>query len=372
MKRTVSMIMAMTMIFSLLISTGCNKNSNNKPNEANATVKITDLAGRTVEIPKKIESAVALGAGSLRMICYADAQDLIVGIEEAEQDKSLAKGYNYVNYDTFKDLPIIGQGGGVSYTAYDEEIVKLSPDVIITAYSKELSDKLQDKTGIPVISVTYQGIFDENFNKSMKLIGKVFDKEERCNDLVDYLDNLEKDLHDRTKDIPEAEKLKVYTGACTFSGGHGIEGTYTQFPPFNAINAKSVSDELSDKSGGVIVDLEKIIDWNPDIIFLDPNNLGLVNADYAKNPKFYNSLKAVKEGKVYSQVAYNWYTTNVGTGVINAYYAGKIIFPEQFKDVNIEKIANEIYVKMLGEQASNLYTEMEKGGLSWRQITIGE
>ena len=68
----------------------------------------------------------------------------------------------------------------------------------------------------------------------------------------------------------------------------------------------------------------------------------------------------------------NWYTTNVETAIINAYYAGTIIFPEQFKDVDIEKIANEIYVKMLGEKASNYYNDMVNGGLSWRQITIGE
>lgn len=372
MKKILSIIMAMTMIFTLLLTTGCNKKDDTKTDKTSANITITDLAGRSVEIPKQIESAVALGAGSLRMICYAGAQDLIVGVEEGEHDKTLAKGYNYVYYDDFKDLPIVGQGGSGGYTSYEEEIVKLNPDVIIAAYPKDLSEKLQEKTGIPVITVAYQGIFDPDFNKSMKLIGTVFGKEKQCNELVDYLNGLQKDLDDRTKNIPESDKPTVYTGACSFSGGHGIEGTYTQFPPFNAINAKSVSDELSDKSGGVVVDLEKIIAWDPDIIFLDPNNIGLVNENYAKNKNFYNSLRAVKNGKVYSQVAYNWYTTNVETAIINAYYAGTIIFPEQFKDVDIEKIANEIYVKMLGEKASNYYNDMVNGGLSWRQITIGE
>jgi len=376
MKKSISLFMSLIIILTLVFATGCGKNDANKSKKTNSnestTKKITDLAGRSVEVPKNIKTIVALGAGGLRMICYAGAQDLVVGVEEGEKTKTLAKGYNYINYDKFKDLPTIGQGGAGGYTAYDEEIVKLNPDVIIAAYPKDLSDDLQTKTQIPVVAVAYQGIFDDNFDESMILIGKILGVERRCNEVVTYLDKLQKDLNDRTKDIPEENKPKVYTGACSFSGGHGIEGTYTQFPPFTAINLKSVSDELSDKSNGVIVDLEKIVSWNPDIIFLDPNNMGLVNENYAKNKNYYKSLKAVKDGKVYTQVAYNWYTTNVETAIIDAYYAGKIVYPDQFKDVDIEKTANEIYTKMLGKSASNYYQDMVNGGLGWRQLTIGE
>lgn len=376
MKKSISLFMSLLIVLTLILSTGCGKQEADKSNATTSkdsgTTTVTDLTGRKVEVPKKVKTIVVLGAGGLRMICYAGAQDLVIGVEEAEHTKTLAKGYNYIYFDEFKDLPIVGQGGAGGYTAYDEEIVKLNPDVIIAAYTKELADNLQTKTGIPVVAVAYQGIFDKNFNDSMKLIGKILGREKRCNEIVDYMNKLQKDLNDRTKNVAEKDQPKVYTGACSFAGGHGIEGTYTQFPPFVAINLKSVSDELSTKSGGVVVDKEKIVVWNPDIIFLDPNNIGMVNQDYAKNKNFYKSLKAVKEGKVYTQVAYNWYTTNVETAIIDAYYAGKIIYPEQFKDVDIEKTANEIYTKMLGEKASNYYKDMVNGGLGWRQLTIGE
>ena len=98
----------------------------------------------------------------------------------------------------------------------------------------------------------------------------------------------------------------------------------------------------------------------------------LVNEDYAVNKDFYDSLSAVREGRVYAQVAYNWYTTNVETAVVDAYYAGKIIFPEQFSDIDMEEKANEIYTALLGEKASTYYREMTDNGLGWEQLKFGE
>ena len=68
---------------------------------------VTDVYGRTVELPEEINSTVCLGAGALRMVCYAQGEDKVIGVEEAEHEQTLAKAYNYLNYDKFKDLPIV-------------------------------------------------------------------------------------------------------------------------------------------------------------------------------------------------------------------------------------------------------------------------
>lgn len=374
MKKRFAVLAAVLMLaLSGCASTAQNTKDTENVEEAQSSVKVTDLLGREVEVPENPETIIALGAGSLRMICYANAQDMVIGVEKGEQEKTLAKGYNYINYDKFASLPVVGTGGAGSYEAYEEEILKLAPDVIFAAYTEDLADDLQNKTGIPVVVITYDGgMFDEKLYQSMELIGKVLHKEERCTEVVDALKGWQKDLAERTADIKDSEKPRVFTGACSFKGGHGIEGTYTNFPPFTAIGALNVADELSDKVGGVIVDLEQIAVWDPDYIFLDPNNMQLVNDDYAVNKDFYDSLTAVKEGRVYAQVAYNWYTTNVETAVIDAYYAGKVIFPEQFADIDIETKANEIYTTLLGKEASTYYKDMTENGLAWKQLKIGE
>lgn len=43
-----------------------------------------------------------------------------------------------------------------------------------------------------------------------------------------------------------------------------------------------------------MIEREKLLDWNPDIIFIDEGNFDLVKQDYQKNTDFYKSLKAVK------------------------------------------------------------------------------
>jgi iron complex transport system substrate-binding protein len=113
-----------------------------------------------------------------------------------------------------------------------------------------------------------------------------------------------------------------------------------------------VVNEL-DKAGHMFVDEEKIIEWNPDIIFIDGGGLNLVKDDYKKNPKFYNLLKAVQDRKLYGLFPYNFYTTNIDTALANAYYIGKVIYPDEFEDINPEEKADEIYTFLVGKPVYN-------------------
>ena len=370
--------LAVTVLLAMVL-TACGSESStqtNAPVSSNTSntalpASITDVYGRTVELPEEINNTICLGAGALRMVCYAQGEDKVIGVEEAEHQQTLAKAYNYLNYDKFKDLPIVGQGGAGGNIPYEEEIIKLNPDVIIAAYTQQEADKLQAKTGIPVVCVSYNGIFDPTMDQSLELIGTLLGKQERCKEVIDYMQAAKQDLNNRTKDIPDDQKPTVFSGAVSFRGGHGIEGTYAQFPPFVAINAKNVVDETG-KDGSLIIDKEKILTWNPDIIFLDPNNMHLVRDDYKDNADFYHSLKAVQEGKVYTQIAYNWYTTNVEVAIADAYYAGTIIYPEQFKDINIVEKANDIFVHMLGDKAEHYYQDLVDGQLGFGELKIEE
>ena len=364
-------LLAVTAIL-LLALTACGTGSSPQTNApAGSSTTVTDVYGRTVALPQEINSTICLGAGALRMVCYARAEYKVIGVEAAEHEQILAKAYNYVNYDLFKTLPVIGQGGSGSYTPYEEEIIKADPDVIIAAYPQQEADKLQAKTGIPVVCVTYAGIFDANMDRSLELIGTLLGKEARCSEVIRYMQQARQDLNDRTKDIPDDQKPSVFSGAVSFSGGHGIEGTYAQFPPFTAINAKHVTDETG-KNGSLIIDKEQLLVWDPDIIFLDPNNIELVRSDYRENPDFYHSLSAVQNNRIYTQVAYNWYTTNVEIAIADAYYAGTVMFPAQFQDIDIQEKAAEIFVSMLGDKAANYHQDLTNGQLGFGVLHLDE
>lgn len=119
----------------------------------------------------------------------------------------------------------------------------------------------------------------------------------------------------------------------------------------------------------MIIEKEKLVMWNPDIIFLTPGNMNLVNTDYKTNPGYYNNLKAVKNDDIYSQVNYNYYGTNIELAIVDAYYAGTIVYPHAFSDLNFEAKAEEIFTEMLGHPYMQA---LKNSGNGFGKITIGK
>ncbi len=352
---------------------------------------VTDVWNRQVEIPYEVKSIVCLGSMGPRFAAYLDVVDMMVGAEDNDiQNMSVRYDYSPVYHEQMKDLPSVGSGGGSGENnGYPEQIIEVMPDVILAGFSAEASDELQRQTGIPVVSVRYrtQGFVDEGFYETMRVFAEVVGAQDRCEQVLSYIDACKEDLNNRTKEIPDSEKQRAYTGAVTFNGRHGFAFTYVNFPAFTAINANNVADEFLEevtgeaaetaaKTGtayvgndGFEVDPEQILKWDPDVIFLDPGNMDLVNEEYKNNPGFFDALRAVGEGEVYTMPSTNAAGPNVTYLLINAYYAGTVLYPEQFADIELPEKAGEIMEMMLGE---NFFDQMEEGGLYYGKITIGE
>jgi iron complex transport system substrate-binding protein len=333
---------------------------------AAGTRLITDSEGREVEIPEKVESIVCLNVGALRYTCYMQAQDLVIGVEDYEKEQSISRGYNYVNFELFQDLPVVGNNG----EHYPEEIISADPDVIVmSAYDDSDADSLQEKTGIPVVVVPgSDSMMDEGAYETFRIMGELYGKEDRAQELLDYMDSIKEDLETRTADVAEEDKLTAYVAGVSYKGAHGFEGTEAGYGPFAAINAKNLADETG-QTGPFDIDLEQVLAWDPDVIFVDFNGLNLVNEDYASNPEYYEQLTAVQEGRVYSQISFRSSASNLDTALADTYYAASVLYPEQFADVDPEEKAAEIFEMLLGE---NFYEDLKANGYEFRQITIGE
>lgn len=327
---------------------------------------ITDAAGRQVEVPEKVGSIVCVGVGALRYTCYVGAADLVIGVEDYETKAGMSRLYNYVNFDQFQNLPVIGTNG----QPYTEEIINLAPDVIVMSKSASVeAEDLQAKTGTPVVVVPGSDkTLDEDAFETIRILGELYGMESRANELTDYLKDIQKDLNDRTKDIPESEKPSVYVGGVSFKGHHGFEGTEAGYGPFALIGAKNLADTTG-KSGAFNIDLEQVLSWDPDIIFVDFNGMSLIKEDYAKNPGYYNALTAVQEGSVYSQISFRSSASNLETALADAYYAACVMYPEQFGDVDPVAKTGEIFEKLLGV---NPYADLKEAGYEFRPIKIGE
>ena len=359
-KKCISMFIVCAVVIGLL--TECNA----APAATDHTRTITDSHSRQVEIPEKVESAVCVGVGALRYSCYVGTADLIIGVEDYETKPGISRLYNYVNYDKFRDLPVIGTNG----VPYTEEIITLSPDVIVMSQSASVeAEELQNKTGIPVVVIPGSDTtLDENAYETIRILGQLYSMETRATELTEYLKSIQKDLDERTKDIPEEEKSTVYVAGVSFKGAHGFEGTESYYGPFELIHARNLANTTG-QSGAFDIDLEKVLSWDPDVIFLDFNGLDLIRSDYEKNSAYYHSLKAFQEGNVYSQISFRSYVSNLETALADAYYAACILYPEQFQDIDPVEKAGEIFRTLLGE---NPYEDLKEAGYEFCSLTIGE
>lgn len=320
---------------------------------------VTDMLGRRVSLSHIASRVVAIGPGALRLYVYAGNLDYVVGVEEMETGDVSGKPYMLANPDLAK-LPVIGLGGP-NNAPDPEKLVSVKPDVIFSTYATDAAaaDELQAKTGIPVIVVNYGGfgitsIFGDNIQNSLMLIGQVIGDTAKAEKANAFIQQAQNDLETRTKDIPDDTKPTVYVGGLGAKGTHGIESTQGQYALLDVIHAKNVVDETG-KSGSVMIDKEKLLEWDPTYMFIDQGGYAAVVEDYQKSPTFYEALSAVKNGQVYSQLPYNYYSTNIDTAIADAYFLGKTIYPDAFADIDPAQKADNIYQALLGK---TLYAQM--------------
>lgn len=337
------------------------------------SITVTDQLGRQVILPNSAKRVVAIGPGALRLYVYAGNLNYVVGVEQMETGDVSGKPYMLANPDLAK-LPVIGQGGP-NNAPDPEKLVTVTPDVIFSTYAADAAaaDELQTKTGIPVVVVSYGGagvtsIFGEKIQNSLTLIGQVIGDTSKAEKANAFLQLAREDLEKRTKDIPDTEKPTVYVGGLGAKGTHGIESTQGQYALLDVIHAKNVVDETG-KSGSVMIDKEKLLEWDPTYLFIDQGGYAAVVEDYQKSPDFYNALSAVKSGQVYSQLPYNYYSTNIDTAIADAYFLGKTIYPDAFADVDPAQKADEIYLALLGKA---VYAQMAENFTAFGPLKLGE
>ncbi|WKY48161.1 iron ABC transporter substrate-binding protein [Eubacteriaceae bacterium ES3] len=346
--RFISIVLVMVMVFAL---SGCTTAETTESQTTEGGFAVTDVTGRTVEFGSVPETAVAIGVGALRLYTYVGNVEDLVGIEEIDQKSFVGKPYVIANRELFLELPVIGTGGP-NATIDPEQILSVEPDVIFTTLATDAStaDELQSKTGIPVVALISGStcLFDDTLYQSLELIGDVTGNSGKSEEIIASIKDYEKDLNMRTEGIEESTKLTSYVGALGSKGPQGIESTRAEYPPFVAVSAKNVVDETG-TSGSLMIDKEQLLEWNPNTIFIDYDGIEKVYENTAANSEYYEALEAFKNGEVYNILPYILYGTNIEVAIADAYYIGKVLYPDKFTDVEPDQIMDEVSENLLGE-----------------------
>jgi iron complex transport system substrate-binding protein len=253
-----------------------------------------------------------------------------------------------------KTLPIVGTGN----LSEPELLAAYHPDVIFCTYfTRGEANELQEKCNVPVVVLDYGDFNDRiaSFYATLNFLGDLLDKKSRADSLISYIKNMHKDLSERADQAKQHESQNVYVGGIAYRGAHGINSTEPQYAPFRMLKANNVASGLGEVTSSpktwlenAFIDIEQLIEWNPDLIFLDAAGKQIWLEDLEKEA-LQISLKAFKSNQFYTVLPHNWYTTNYENILCNAYFIGKTLYPEQFSDINIKGQSDEIYTAFLGK-----------------------
>ena len=325
-------------------------------------VVVTDMIGRNVEVvPGSYHRVVCIGAGALRMYTYiGDVQDLC-GVEDIDNIKlqnrpkmfdSAARPYVIAYSEEFSKLPSCGVGGPQAQAAEAEKILACNPDIVISEYEDvQKEDALQQQLGVPVITLRSgaNGVFADEFKGSMRLLGSIFGKEARAEELVAFVEKETAEIIRRTADIPESSKPAVYICGLGNWGTTNHLMTAQNYKPFEVANIRNAVTGLSAK-GIQAIEKEKFesVGQDVDIMFIDSAAVKNIKPLYAQDPALFDSCRAWQSGEVYLQPAYNAYYTNYEIALINTWFDAKTVYPQLFEDINIYVKMDEITQAFLG------------------------
>lgn len=354
-RSTICLLFGLVTIAILQSMSGCVE----KKGSSSGKTIINDMLGRRVEIPQPIKRVVGVRAGALRLLVYMDATAMVSGIEDVELRPGRA--YTFAHPELLT-LPLIGpmMGGDAELIAVNQ------PDVIFMTFATiGEADDLQNKTGIPVIALNSGNLSHDkqNFFQSLQLIGEVINRPERADSLTQFIQQQEQLLKSLTPETA-SQAPKVYLGGVSYSGAHGITSTNPFYEGFEMVNAHNVAKNVGgfETRTGASIDIEQLLVWNPDHIFIDAAGLALVNPQLSPDAPGISALTALNNRRVHTLMPYNWYSTNYETILVNAWFIASVLYPEKVSESTFLKQKEEIYRFFLGKDVS---TELKTQYMGW-------
>lgn len=242
-------------------------------------VQTSDVTGRKIYVPKKINKIVSLYPMSTQLLFPLNAQDVLVASPKGK----------VVNLDNFvkvfpkaNSLPSAGDFKNLNA----ETILSFAPDIVITNYTTPIS-KLED-AGVPVALLNQES--PQNMLKSMQFLGNILGKTEEARRSLIYFNQQLSFIQSKTKAIDK--KLTVYFAGSSILQTFG-KGMYQNSLVGLAGGASVSKDAIG---GKITVSYEQILSWNPDFIVLAPYFAGKVS-DVLSNPNL-KSVKAISNKNV--------------------------------------------------------------------------
>jgi len=308
------------------------------------TVMITDMMGRTLEIPRSVNGVLAT-APPTTISVYMLAPDKLMGVNIAP---SATNGSIYMP-KKYQDLPNVGGWTLMTPNGNFESFIAMKPDLVFDAewgvgnFSAQLVDRQQKFGVIPVVGVL-NAYTISNYDPCIQFMGNILGETEQATLLQEFYHRVLSNVTVRIAAMPENERVRVYYASGTNGLQTALKGSQ-HAELIELAGGVNVADfELAPGAAFTQVSMEQVTTWNPDVIIVgDPGFYKSISNDPLWKP-----IDAVKNHRVYlvPQSPYKWFDGPPGLNqIIGIPWTAKVFYPDKFSDMDLPALTKEFYSK---------------------------
>ncbi len=307
--------------------------------------EITDMAGRKVIVPEKINKVCTDWPPAMYLVYVMD-HSLLAGVNARFTDAQR----DYVSAHA-RSLPVVGGFFGQGQTTNIEALLGVKPDIVIAEMwgdraVNSRSEDLLGRFGIPVAYVNIDRTHD--YPNAILFLGRLLGREARARTLSDYARGVLEEVGRAVRSVPVGKRPRVYYA-------EGSTGLFTECDTSAHIEliALAGGTNVHHRENGKFkvkgrepISIEQVLRYDPEVIL-------------AAEPSFYQSvfkdvkwqnIKAVKTGRIYltPRLLFNWFDRPPSVmRLLGIQWVAWRLHPEVYR-INMEKEARRFYRLFLG------------------------
>jgi iron complex transport system substrate-binding protein len=298
------------------------------------TQVVTDLAGRKITLPAEITRISVLHPIPCQMV-WRLAPEKLVSV-----DKQFTERLEFMSDDEKNRLLALPINGEFHSDMNVEDLLAVSPQVVITLTKDTKIESEQKKVGIPFVAASKDTL--EDIADSWRLIGKIVGNEKEGNELGYYWDETIKNVTDQTSKINEIDKLKVYYAQSDVTktvGSRTIMASIISLAGGISLMEANPQMESVNTSEEIQVSLEQIYQWNPDVIITKTEK----GRDEILSKDAWKDIAAVKNKRVYASTKYEMLDRT--QSLMGLLWTAKMLYPDKVK-IDLNKEVKTFYSKV--------------------------
>lgn len=252
-------------------------------------ISVTDFRGKELVFPRPVSRIVCLIESALSGLYMLGAEGLVVGISRNVYTDPMNRYYASMDARIrARELPAPGNWDFVSL----ESVVSLRPDLVILWAEQTEAIASLEQRGIPVYGVFLRRL--EDVYKEIAALGRLTGRSERAAELIGHAKRSLDRVEERVRPIPAEKRPGVYymwaQGPLETSCGESTVEDLIRLAGARNVCASIPNEHL-------VVNMERILSWNPDLIVMWYNSR-LDPEDLARESPW-QAVAAVRNGRVH-------------------------------------------------------------------------